>query len=183
MEEKIGIFSTLNTIDFDELINIPRPVITIFEIFRQCFAEESRRISDLYVELNKITEKVQYKLRSMNEVLANTNESIQNQQEHIMKKVKERCEFLKNDVNVLKVKLNEENLLKQKVMNESLYEMKEKVDKCVNIVNSVMTPEEVTKAINEKSNSLHFLICNEVRDQIFKPANDRIVLEIKSISE
>ena len=183
MEEKKRIFNTLNSIDFEEFVNIPRPVITIFEVFRQCFAEESRRVTDLHLEINKMTEKVQYKLQSMNEVLANTNESIHHQQEHIMNKMKERSEFLKNDLNVFKVKLNEENISKQKIFDETLSEMKEKLDDCVKIVNSVMTKEEVSKEISDKSTSLHIAICNEVRDQIFKPANDKLTLEIKAISE
>jgi ElaB/YqjD/DUF883 family membrane-anchored ribosome-binding protein len=183
MEEKKGIFSTLNMIDFEELINIPRPVLNVFEVFRQCFAEQSRRVSDLYVELNKITEKVQFKLRSLNEVIANTNESIQNQQENILRKVKERCEFLKNDVNTLRVKITEENNSKQKIMNEGLYEMKEKIDKCIKIVNSAMTPEDVTKAIADKSTSLHIAICNEIRDNILKPSNEKIMTELKLVKE
>ena len=86
-------------------------------------------------------------------------------------------------MNVFKVKLNEENLSKQNIVNETLSRKKDKIDNCVRFVNSVMTPEEVTKEINSKSATLHIAICNEVRYQIFKPANDKITLDIKSISE
>jgi hypothetical protein len=42
----------------------------------------------------------------MNEVLASTNDTLRNQQEVIMKKVKERCEFLSNDFTIFKNKVN-----------------------------------------------------------------------------
>lgn len=183
MEEKKSIFSTLNSIEFDEWINIPGPLIQALVVFKQCFSEHSRRISDFYLELDKMTEKVQFKIRSLNEVIANTNELIQNQQENVLKKVRERGEFLKNDMNALKNKIVEENLLRQKVMNESLFDMKEKVDRAIKIVNCTMTPEEVHKAISDKSSALHISILSEVKDQILKSITDKLVFDIKLVNE
>ena len=183
MEEKKSIFTTLNSIEFDEWINIPAPLIQVLVVFKQCFSEHTRRISDLYLELDKMSEKIQFKIRSLNEVVANTNELIQNQQESILKKVKERGEFLKNDINALKNKITEENLSRQRVMNESLFDMKEKVDRAIKIVNSTMTPEEVQKEISDKSSSLYISVLSEVKNQILKPITDKLLFDIKLVNE
>lgn len=183
MEERKSIFATLNTIEFDDWVNIPGPLVQAFIVFKQCFSEHSRRISDLYLEMDKMTEKVQYKIRSLNEVIANTNELIQNQQETVLKKVKERGEFLRNDMLALKNKISEENSFKQKVMNESLRVIEEKVERSIKIVNSALKPEEVHKIITDKTEALHVSICSEVKDQILKPITEKLVFDIRQVNE
>lgn len=183
MEEKKSIFSTLNTLEFDDWVNIPEPLVQALIVFKQCFSEQSRRISDLHLEMDKITEKVQFKVRSLNEVIANTNELVQNQQEIVLKKVKERGEFLKNDILALKNKISDENSLKQKVMNESMRNIEEKVDRSIRIVNSALTPEEVHKIISDKTETLHVTICSEVREQILKPITEKLVFDIRQVNE
>ena len=119
----------------------------------------------------------------MNETLANTNDAIKNQQQTIMKKVKERCEFLANDFALFKKNLFEENSFKQKIVDETIVEMKEQVLNCVKFVDTAPSFEEITQEINEKNLNLRQTIFNEIRDTQVRPVFDRVSTELKIANE
>ena len=152
-------------------------------VFKQCFIDQTKKFSEFYNEFDNLNNKISLKLRVMNETLANTNETIKNQQETIMKKVKERCEFISNDFGIFKKNMNEDNNSKQKIMNENLYEMREKIQKCEKAILGIVNIEEVESVVNEKSFLLHQTICNDVRDHQVRPAVERLMTEIKTVSE
>lgn len=175
--------NTLNNIDFEEWINIPKPLIQTLILFKQCFLEQSRKTADCYAEIENSNNKVQIKLRTMNENLANTNDSIRYHQETTLKKVKERCEFLSNDISQFKKKIQEENNNKQKVLNENLYDMKEQVNRCVKAVGNIVDLDEINKLLNERSIMIHQNVFNDVRDQQLQPALGKIMQELKFLNE
>lgn len=172
--------NTLNILEFDEWVNIPRPLIQALMLFKECFMEQSRKISDCYNEIESSNSKVNLKLRNINESLANTNDAIRVQQDSIMKKVKERCDFLSSDFAQFKKKVVEENNNKQKILNENSYEMKEQVNRCVKAVSNIIDLEEINKMLNEKSIMIHQNVLNSVRDQQLRPSIDKLMTELKT---
>jgi archaellum component FlaC len=183
MDESKASVSVLSLLDFDEWVNIPRPVVQALMVFKQCILDQTRRIADFGSDFEGLNSKVQLRLRNMTETLANTNEAIHNQQENIMKKVRERCEFVTNEFSLFKHQLNEENVSKQKLFSDGLGEMKEQVRKCVKAVGEIIGIEEITQLVNEKSVLLQQMVLNDVREQILRPVTDRLMSEVKSGNE
>ncbi|OMJ74564.1 hypothetical protein SteCoe_26463 [Stentor coeruleus] len=172
--------NSLSILEFDEWVNIPRPLIQALMLFKECFMEQSRKISDCYNEIENSNSKVNLKLRNLNESLANTNDAIRVQQDVIMKKVKERCDFLSSDFAQFKKKVVEENNNKQKILNENSYEMKEQVNRCIKAVSNIVDIEEINKILNEKSIMIHQNVLNSVRDQQLRPSIDKLMTELKT---
>lgn len=175
--------NALNNLDFDDWINIPRPLVQTLILFKQCFLEQSRKISDCSTEIDNSNNKIHLKLRAMSESLANTNEVIRNQQESIFKKVKERCDFLSSDFSQFKKKIKEENNNKQKILNENLYEMKEQANRCVKAVGKIVDLDEINKIISERALIIHQNVFNDVRDQQIRPTIEKLTHDMKISSE
>jgi hypothetical protein len=183
MEDNKTIFNCLTHLDFDDWINIPKPLIETLIVFKQCFIEQFRKFEDFDADFEGLNNKLNLKVKTMNETLAYTNDAIKNQQENIMKKVRERCEFLSNDFNHFKLKLIEEDAEREKIMNNNMDRLKDDVARCVKITNSNPTHGDISSLVNEKALSLHQNIVNEIRDQHLRPAVDRIMFEIKNAQE
>ena len=152
-------------------------------IFKQCFIDHIKSFSDFRTEYESLNNKISLKLRVMNESLATTNETIKNQQETILKKVKERCDFVINDFGLFKKNMNEENTNKQKSINENLFEMKEKIQNCEKNVSGIVCIEEIQSIVNDKAFNMNQIICNQVKEQLIRPAVEKLMIEIKNGSE
>ena len=183
MEDSISLISCLNQLEFEEWVNIPKPLVQALIMFKQCIFDQTRKIEEQCSNFEILNSKVSLKLRNMSELLANTNDTIVNQQERIMKKVRESCEFVSNHFNLFKKKFIEENSSHRKVSNESLSEMKEQVVRFGKIISGTLSGEEVNRIINDRSFNLQQTISNDVRDHQVRPIVDRLMNEIKLSAE
>lgn len=183
MEENTSIVTSLNLIDFDEWINIPKPLVQALMVFKQCFVEQTRKSEDYSKEFENLTNKVNLRLKMLNDIQANTNEAIRKQQDTILKKVKERCDVLANDLSLFKNNFSEENAAEKKNISEILREMREKLGKFGKVISGTLTAGEINQIVNEKCLNIQISITNEIREQHIRPVTEKIANEVKLNSE